>query len=94
VATIGAWIILPLVRRSNLVRVALRGLDGLSAVFDFGGFGGAAELAEGLGFGGQVADQVRTASAELFFPDGDEASVAGFGFFRLSPLIVHVAETG
>jgi len=71
-----------------------RGLKGLGALFELGGFVVAAEFAEGLGFGGEVAKKIRALGAELLFFEGDHAGVAGGGFFGLAGGVVGLAKAG
>lgn len=76
------------------IGIRLRGLKGLGALFEFGGFVGAAEFAEGLGLGGQVADEIGRVGTVLFFDESYHASVARGGFFCLAGGIVRLTESG
>src|SRR5215467_9099879 len=78
--------------RIALVWVSLRGLEGLGALLQFGGFFVAPKLAQGLGFRGKLANKIRAVRAELLFLHGQQASVTGRGFVRLAPLIVEIAK--
>jgi len=54
-------------KRIGSVWICLGGLNRLGAPLELGGFVGAAEFAKGFGFGGQIADKIRTVGAEFFF---------------------------
>jgi len=55
-----------------------RGLDGLDALVDGGGFLGAAEAAEGLSVALQDGHNLKAVFAELLSQNGEEFAVAGF----------------
>src|SRR5258708_35068179 len=76
------------------VWVCVRGLEGLGAALDLGGFVGAAKFAKGVGFGGQIADEIRAVGAELLFGQNNYAGVTRCGLFRFAPLVVDVAKAG
>src|SRR5258708_34244362 len=71
-----------------------RGLDGLDALVDGGGFLGAAEAAKRLGLALQAGHNLKAVFSELLFQNGEEFAVAGFWFVRLAPVIVEAAHGG
>src|SRR5215475_11407958 len=77
---------------SGFGRTGLSGLNGLAALLQFGGFVVTPKLAQGLRFGGEVADEVGAVSPKAILHHGNKPRVARLSFFGLAPLIIEVTQ--